>query len=296
MSYQVLQPSRSDLIEVRGVQYHCHVCGPEGDARVPTIFMLHGWMDVGASFQFVIDALTHQWRVIAPDWRGYGDSQWGPGDSYWFPDYLGDLDAILRRYSPHIAVNLLGHSMGGNVAALYAGVRPERVAKLINVEGFGMSVTVPDNAPKRYTRWLDELVEGTRFRDYASFDDLAGRLSRENPRLGSARAQFLARHWGREDDSGRVTLRGDPAHKRINPTQYQIAEAMACWRAVTAPTLWIEGAQTQTKQMMNITEDELITRRACFQSLRLARVADAGHMIHHDQPTVLAQLIEGFLL
>ena len=127
-----MTPSRSEFITVRGLRTHVRHWGREG---APIIFMVHGWMDVGASFQFVADNLQGDWHVIAPDWRGFGLSERISGDTYYFPDYLGDLDAMLDHYSPREPVNLLGHSMGGNVVGLYAGVRPERVRRLINLEG-----------------------------------------------------------------------------------------------------------------------------------------------------------------
>src|SRR4051812_44902227 len=119
-----MTPSRSDYIPVRGLRYHVRHWGAEG---APKLFMLHGWMDVAASFQFVVDALEGNWHVIAPDWRGFGLSERPQADTYWFPDYVGDLDAIVEHYAPGEAINLLGHSMGGNVVSLYAGVRPDRV-------------------------------------------------------------------------------------------------------------------------------------------------------------------------
>jgi pimeloyl-ACP methyl ester carboxylesterase len=61
--------------------------------------MLHGWMDVSVSFQFLVDAFQKDWHVVAPDWRGYGLTEW-PQDGYCFPDYVGDLDAIARQLSP----------------------------------------------------------------------------------------------------------------------------------------------------------------------------------------------------
>ena len=118
----------------------------------PTLVMLHGWMDVGASFQFVVDALAgidgFERAIAAPDWRGFGLTEGPPVDSYWFPDYLGDLDALLDALSPHIPVDLAGHSMGGNAAMIYAGVRPQRVRRLVNLEGFGM----PAAAAERWRR------------------------------------------------------------------------------------------------------------------------------------------------
>ena len=117
------------------------------------LFMLHGWMDVSASFQFTVDAFARDWHVLAPDWRGFGLSQRAPG-GYWFPDYIADLDALLEACTPDAAVPVVGHSMGGNVAGLYAGIRPERVSKLVLAEGFGLPRTVPAQAPGRYRSGL----------------------------------------------------------------------------------------------------------------------------------------------
>ena len=109
--------------------------------------LLHGWMDVSASFQFVVDALERDWDVYAPDWRGYGLTAWAGSDSYWFADYLADLDFLLEKIAPEKPLDLVGHSMGGHVGGLYAGVRPARVARFVNLEGFGLAVTRPDQAP-----------------------------------------------------------------------------------------------------------------------------------------------------
>ena len=129
-----MKPSQSHILNVRGLRYHVRTWGDTAD---PKLVLLHGWMDVSASFQFLVDALRRDWYVIAPDWRGFGLSEWAP-DGYWFPDYVADLDVLLRQLSPKAPVNLVGHSLGGNVAALYAGIRPARVARLVNLEGFGL--------------------------------------------------------------------------------------------------------------------------------------------------------------
>src|SRR5712691_4548793 len=195
-----MRPSESVFVPVRGLRYHCRCWG---DARAPKLFMLHGWMDVSASFQFVVDALRGEWRVIAPDWRGFGLSEWAKGDGYWFPDYFADLEYLIGHFQPEAPAVLIGHSMGGNVAAMYAGIRPERVAKLIDLEGFGLLGAGAGEAPKRYAQWLGELADKPSFRDYDSFEALAERLCGNNPRLSREKALFLARHWGMEKE-GRV--------------------------------------------------------------------------------------------
>lgn len=287
-----MRESTSHFWQIRRLRYHVRHW-PGDPAR--RVVMLHGWMDVSASFQFVVDALGESWDVHAPDWRGYGESEWGPDDCYWFPDYIADLDALLARLSPDAPVNLLGHSLGGNVAALYAGIRPQRVAKLVNLEGFGMAPTRPETAPSRYARWMDELAQPPTLRPYANFGVLAERLRRTNPRLTAERADFLARHWGRETETGEVVLRSDPAHKVTYPIQYRYEESRACWAAVTAPVLWVDTTGTDLFKRAGITPESHAERRAAFANLRYATVQDAGHMLHHDQPEAVAQLIAEFL-
>jgi len=287
-----MKPSQSEFVQIRGLRYHCRCWG---DERAPKLFMLHGWMDVSASFQFLVDALRGNWRVIAPDWRGFGLSEWAKHDSYWFPDYFADLDRLLEHFQPDSPATLVGHSMGGNVAAMYAGIRPERVASLVNLEGLGLTGTRAEKAPERYARWLAELREKPAFRDYENFEALAERLRGNNSRLSAERASFLAQHWGRSKPDGRVELASDPAHKLVNPLLYRLEEAEACWRKVAAPVLWVVGAESKAAEFLKLSPQDLAARKACFQRLTERVVPEAGHMLHHDQPERLAAVIEEFL-
>ena len=255
--------------------------------------MLHGWMDASPSFQFVVDALRREWHVIAPDWRGFGLSEGGE-DCYWFPDYLGDLDAILDLRGGEEPVRLVGHSMGGNVASLYAGVCPARVSQLVAMDAFGLADRFPDEAPGRYQKWLNQLGRPQSFASYDDHAALAARLQAENPRLSAPRAAFLARALGAEDETGCIRRAGDPAHRRINPVLYRRAEAMACWRRVTAPVLYLLPEDAALRRKLGISDAEDIAGKACFRDFRELVMADAGHNMHHDQPAAVAAAIETF--
>ena len=101
-----MTPSRSETVPIRGLDYHVRLwC----DTRAPLLVLLHGSQDVSASWQFVVDALEHDWHVLAPDWRGHGLSGRSRADSYWFPDYVADLDALLERFTPEAPARLVGH-------------------------------------------------------------------------------------------------------------------------------------------------------------------------------------------
>jgi len=287
-----VRQSESQFLEIRGLRYHVRRWSAPG---APKMVLLHGWMDVSASFQFVVDALERAWDVYAPDWRGYGLTDWGKEDTYWFPDYLADLDLLLQAIEPGKPVNLVGHSMGGHVAGLYAGVRPARVARFVNLEGYGLAATRPDQAPARYARWLDELGERPRLRPYESFAALAERLQGNNKKLSREKVEFLARHWGQEEKGKGVVLRSDPAHKIVNPVLYRQDEVRACWQLVTAPVLWVEAAGSDALKRVGLDAAAHAERRAAFRDLRHVTVPGSGHMLHHDQPQAVARLLEEFL-
>ncbi len=289
--YRVRRVSRSTFVELPRLRCHVREWGNPG---APLLFMLHGWMDVAASFQFLVDELQQDWHVIAPDWRGYGLSEWARHGCYWMPDYLADLDLLLEHFSAHEPVRIVGHSMGGNVATLYAGVRPARVRALVNLEGLGLAGDSPDKAPARLAQWLDEMRTPPQLQDYASLDEVIARLQRNNPRLSEERARFLAANWSRPRADGRYEILGDPAHKIVNPYLYRSEEALAVWGAIRAPVLWIMARESRYAQKMDALAD--FGRRVAGIS-RVTRlwIETAGHMMHHDEPRQLAQLIEEFL-
>ena len=298
--YQARRPHRSEFIPIRNLQYHVQVWGEPGPGKTPLV-MVHGWMDVAASYQFVVDAFQHDHYIIAPDWRGYGQTEAPLADNYWFPDYLADLDFLLDHYAPDQPVNLVGHSMGGNVVMLYGGVRPQRIRRLVNLEGFGMPATIPAQAPGRFATWMDELKKlhagEMDLKAYDSADGVARRLMKTNPRLGADKAAWLARHWAVETADGRWAIRGDAAHKVTNAQLYRVEEVQAIYQRLSMPVLAVEASDNSLDMWWKgqFTLAEYHERLKVVPQVEIARIDDAGHMMHHDQPEVLAALIERFI-
>ena len=300
-AYQPQRPALCQHLPVRGLHHHLHQWGTPQPGQ-PLLVMVHGFMDVGASFQFVVDAMAQAGDgarcVVAPDWRGFGRTQAPAGtDAYWFADYLGDLDALLDALSHGAPVDLLGHSMGGNVVMTYAGVRPQRIRRLVNLEGFGLPDLPADEAPTRLTTWLDELKTPQRLKPYASLADVAQRLQQNNKRLPADKAVWLAAQWSAPDADGQWRLLADAAHKRINPVPYRAADAIATWRRITAPLLWVEGRRSRPDAYWagRYSHAEFQQRLAHVPQVRQMALADAGHMLHHDQPEALATALIDFL-
>jgi pimeloyl-ACP methyl ester carboxylesterase len=299
--YQPKRAARSEFVPIRNLRYHVRIWGEPGAGRVPLV-MVHGWMDVAASYQFVVDAFANDHYVIAPDWRGYGLTELPRTDNYWFPDYLADLDFLLDHYAGDTPVDLVGHSMGGNIAMLYSGVRPQRIRSLVNLEGFGMPASRPSQAPGRLEKWIGELKGFHRgemaLKSYDSADGVASRLMKTNKRLTRDKADWLAQHWARQEADGRWHILGDPAHKIINANLFRVDETQEIYRAIRAPVLAVEASDDSLGQWWQgkYTLAEYHERLKAVSDVRLGRIEDAGHMLHHDQPQQLARLIEDFLV
>ena len=214
---------------------------------------------------------------------------------------MADLDALIDHFQPEGQIDLLGHSMGGTIVSMYAGVRPERIRKLINLEGFGMAASRPTQAPGRYAKWLNQIKSlrngGIGLRSYPDAEAVADRLIRTNPRLSMDKAQWLAQYWAKENADGLLDILGHPAHKIVNPYLFRVDEMLAIYRNISAPVLNVEASQNDLEKWWEgkYSLDEFHERLESIADLRSVTIADAGHMMHHDQPQDLAQLIEAFL-
>jgi pimeloyl-ACP methyl ester carboxylesterase len=263
--------------------------------------MVHGWMDVSASFQFVVDAMQQDRHIISPDWRGFGLTDVGEVDTFWYPDYLADLDALVDHFQPEGQIDLLGHSMGGTVVSMYAGARPERIRRLINLEGFGLAATQPSQAPRRYAKWLNEVKAARQgemnLRTYPDSEAVAQRLIKTNPRLSLDKAQWLAQHWAQQNSNGEWEILGHPAHKVINPYLFRVEEMLAIYQSISGPVLNVEASQNDLEKWWQgkYKLEEFHERLKHIKDIHSVTIQDAGHMMHHDQPLELAQHIEAFL-
>ena len=299
--YQVQRRSGSEFVAIRTLSYHVRTWGTPAPGKT-LLVLLHGWMDVAASFQFVVDALTQDHFIIAPDWRGFGLTDSGGVDCFWYQDYLADLDALLDHYAGAAPVNLVGHSMGANVAMLYAGVRQNRVRRLINLEGFGLPATQPVQAAGHYAQWMDQLKQlhsgHLSAKTYPSRHAVAARLMKTNKRLNPDKANWLAGHWSVELEPGKWSILGETAHKVVSAQLYREDETLAIFANIVAPTLMVEASDDSMAAWWKgkFTLDQHHQRIKAVPRLERVTLPDCSHMLHHDQPELLADLIERFLL
>jgi pimeloyl-ACP methyl ester carboxylesterase len=290
--YQPRRAPLSEFLDVCGLRLQVTRWGSGGSN---CILLLHGFQDSGATFQFLVDSLPDDWSFIAPDLRGFGGSA-GQNHSYWFPDYLADVDALLAYYLPTGAQGrVIGHSMGGNIALLHAGVRPERWRWVVSLEGFGLPRTRPFDAPARYVQWLNAVQAGPRPRSrYQDADALSRKLLERNRLLAAERAAFIARAWTRPGPGGGVEIAADPWHRLVNPVLYRREEAEACWQQISAPTLMVLASGSDYLSRLE-RDDDVVSMQKCIRTLEVARLEGLGHMMHHEDPAAVAAPIIEFV-
>lgn len=276
----------------RGFGLDLHVLSWAPDRpRKETIVLLHGYMDAAATWDLCAPALVAAgYRVLAPDLRGYGSSDRVPvGGYYHFPDYIADVSRVLDEHAPG-PVFLVGHSMGGTVATLYAGTRPDRVQKLALLEGMGPPDNPPDAAPLRMKRWLDDLERHRApktqelFARPMSEEEALARLQSNHPRVPESLLRSRLMHLAAPVEGG-LAWRFDPLHRTTSPMPFYAKTFEAFAHAVTCPVLYVSGGKVGYRP-----PDET-ERLAAFRSVRAVDLEDAGHMMHWTAPEELTRLL-----
>jgi pimeloyl-ACP methyl ester carboxylesterase len=263
-----------------GLGYHILEWG-DGDH---TVVLIHGFLDNAWGWQPVVEAaLAAGLHVVAPDMRGHG--------YYHFVDYLADLHEVVGQVG-RARVSIVGHSMGGSVAAYYAGAFPERVHKLALLEGLGPPES-KEAMPARVATWLAawKKVRERSPKSYASVEEAAARIAEHDPLCSAEMARFLAEKGTTAALGGRIRFKHDPLHATPGPYGFQLATAEQFWRRVRCPTLLVAGAQS----MMRHAPAEETRRIKCFQHAKRAIIEGAGHMMQRHQPKKLGEVLRAFL-
>lgn len=267
-----------------------HLVEAVGDAA-RTVVLLHGYLDLARTFDRVIEAVAAQgYRVLAPDFRGHGDTDRAPPGSYYhFMDYLADLEAILDALGL-ARVHLVGHSMGGGVATRYAGTRPARVRSLALLEGVGMPAMPADVAPDRTAAWLDGIAKlrGRAPRRMATLDDVVERMRPSHPAVDADTLRRVAEQSVRAHPDGGYVFRFDPLHQTTSPMRYDAEAAEAFIPRIACPVLHVDGGDISQWE-------ELASRARRYPNAAHVSIPGAGHMLHWTNPVETARALTDFL-
>ena len=257
-----------------------------------TLLLLHGYMDAGGTWDLVAPRLARAGHtLLAPDLRGFGESDpVGAGGYYHFVDYVADVDALVRRMLPAgERLGVVGHSMGGTVASLFAGSRPDRIERLALLEGLGPPSMPAAVALDRTRAWLRNLEQLDRApRPLESMDEAVRRLTANHPKVArdvlATRAKWLTRF----DEEGRLVWAYDPLHRSTSPLPFQIEIFESFLTKIECPTLVVGGGPQGYHP-----EDEP-ERIAKIPDVRAIELPSAGHMMHWTQPDELGRILVEF--
>lgn len=283
---------RTNQLDVRGLRYHVQEWGKEG---APKLFMLHGWMDCGASFGYMMPELSERYHVIAPDLRGFGETEHAPS-GYWFADYFADLEVLLNVYAPSGKVDLVGHSMGGNIVMLYAGIRPDRVGRVLSLEGLGLPPTEPSDSVTKYRQWMTEILSEEPSKVYPNVNLLKHSIRKGNPQLPDSVIEDLVYLWGKPvGDQGAMMLKHDHHHRYTNPVRYNFADTMDIWRNATAQVGLVVALESMLlKRFQPHRRIEQVMQACQIQPKHYYQLEKCGHMLHLEKPDKTSEIILDF--
>lgn len=253
----------------------------------PVLLWIHGWLDSGAAFQWAAASLQEKFNCLAPDLRGFGKSEGSPSAlGYFFFEYVADMIALIQSLSPNQPIHLVGHSLGGAVAAVLAGSFPEKIKSLINVEGFGFQRLKERSGPQRLREWCEGLrVEP--FPVYATFEEFMENLAQRHPRIPADRLIQWGKILVKQSDQG-YQVASDPKHKWIDPYDFSQERFEQFWREYSFPTLFISADRSFMAPLLGEIQAKA-PKEFAFEE-----IADCGHMIHLEKPEVLAQVMARF--
>jgi pimeloyl-ACP methyl ester carboxylesterase len=251
-----------------------------GQDGKPALVLVHGGLDHARSWDWVARALREHYHVYALDLRGHGNSAWAPGTMYSVAEHVLDLSVLLDIIG-EFPVRLIGHSLGGIVVFHYSGIYPERVHKVVSIEGMGFPQghRIHGPAPDRLRTWVERVreVEKRSQKSYSTLEAAVARMKEANPHLSDEVADHLTRHGTNWDGTGAMVWKFDNYVRAFSPYGHNIADATETYARITAPALLFWGLESFAPP------PESDPRFKAISNCRLIPIAKAGHWVHHDQ-------------
>ena len=263
-----------------------------GNADKPLLLLIHGGRDHARNWDWVARELRRDYHVIAPDLRGHGDSEWAVGGSYAMIDYTLDVAQLLNPLDV-FPITIIGHSLGGSIALQYTGTYPDKVKKIVAIEGLGPppELIVDRPAHERMRIWISEMrsLSLRHPHRYASLEEAVARMKDANPRLTDEQARHLTVHGSYRDEDGTYLWKFDNYVRATSPYLFNMQDAHQLWGCITCPVLLLRGTESWA------SDPEIDGRARAFRGYEFHNIEGAGHWVHHDQLDVFLRITREFL-
>ncbi len=266
-----------------------------GNPEAPPMLMIHGGRDHCRNWDWVAQRFRDDYHIIAPDLRGHGDSAWMIGGNYNQLDYVYDIAQLLHQAVEGPAT-IISHSLGGSIALTYAGLYPEKVSRLVAIEGMGPPPQMREQwasvpVEQRIHQWIDDLrrTSGRVPRRYATLDEAYQRMHQENQHLSAEQARHLTIHGSNQNEDGTYSWKFDNYVRSMSPVRLSNEEADALHARISCPTLLVRGTESWA------SDPEADGRISHFRNARVANIKGAGHWVHHDQLDAFCAIVADFL-
>ncbi|PLK25763.1 alpha/beta fold hydrolase [Novosphingobium sp. TH158] len=266
-----------------------------GNPDAPPLILQHGGRDHCRSWDWVAAELARDWHVIAADLRGHGDSAWSPDGDYSSHAFIYDFAQFVHTLG-HEEVTIIGHSLGGNIVTRFTGLYPEKVRKLVNIEGLGPAphlIAERDarDMGDRLREWIanKRAASARRPKRYPTIEAAYARMKEENTFLTDEQARHLTIHGASRNEDGTWSWKFDNYLNVWPPFEVPQAEIEKQWAAITCPVLLLYGADSWA------SNPERDGRAAQFRDARVIEYEKAGHWLHHDQLDRFLADVKAFL-
>ena len=267
-----------------------------GNPDGPPMLLIHGGRDHCRNWDWVAEHFAKDYHIIAPDLRGHGDSQWEASGNYTQISYVYDIAQLLQQKNMH-DVTVIGHSLGGAIALMYTALFPERVKKLVAIEGMGPSPSLAAKQAKismndRVRSWVEDMrkLSGRLPRRYDTLDDAFKRMRDENPHLSEEQARHLTLHGANQNEDGSYSWKFDNYVRVFSMSGLPNEEVKKMYGGITCPTLLMRGEESWA------SDPVADGRTQCFNCpIEYQSFANAGHWVHHDQLDGFVARVSEFL-
>ena len=266
-----------------------------GNEEAPPLLLIHGGRDHCRNWDWVAEELRAEYHVIAPDLRGHGDSQWMIGGTYSQAEFTYDIAQLIHQMDL-APLTIIGHSMGSGIGLRFTGLYPDKVKKIVGIEGLGGAPQcarerAEKNTHERFAEWIDDMraLAARVPHRYATFDEALDRMQDTNKHLNPDQARHLTMHGINQNEDGTYSWKFDNYVRAFTPFGIDEAETKSLWERITCPALLIRGGDSWAKDPYSLGIPDH------FKNAQFVTIEGAGHWVHHDKLDEFLKLVRDFL-